>query len=122
MKRSALDQFVEKLLTNPGAGEEQTDRCDPSPTGLVAQLLSMPLDRFEREGAPMEIKIPWFDKTLWFVPGEAEAGDLVKEGVHRGRIWTGKELRDLLAIPSMTREPVKKVATAKAIFEGTVTA
>lgn len=122
MKRSALDQFVEKLLTNPRAGEEQTDRCNPSPSDLVARLLSMPLDRFEQEGQPLEVKVPWLSTPLWFVPSAAEAEGLVKEGVSRGRVWTAQELLDLLAIPGVTKEQVRKIATAKAIFEGTVTA
>lgn len=84
--------------------------------------LGMDLEAFEREGRAFEIKVPWVADPLWFVPSAAEAEGLVKEGVHRGRIWTAKELMDLLAIPGVTREQVKQVATAKAIFEGMVTA
>lgn len=120
MTKSALDQFVETLLTREGQATES--RVVPPPSATIETVLTMPLDRFEREGAPMEIRVHWFDETLWFVPSAAEAEGLVKEGVHRGRIWTAQELRDLLAIPGVMREQVKQVAMAKAIFEGTVTA
>ncbi len=30
----------------------------------------MPLDRFAREGCPMEVRVPWLDVTPWFVPGQ----------------------------------------------------
>jgi hypothetical protein len=84
--------------------------------------LSLHLEAFEHDGRALEITTPWFADPLWFVSGQADAEALTKEGVHRGRIWTARELMDLLAIPSVTQEQVKKVATAKAIFEGSVTA
>lgn len=82
--------------------------------------LAMSLDVFEQEGLSMEIAVAWFEKTLWFVPTRAEAEILTKEGISRGVIWTARELIDLLAIPSLTKEHVKQIATAKAIFQGTV--
>lgn len=82
--------------------------------------LGLDLEAFEREGWPLEIKTPWLANPLWFVPSAAEADGLVREGVHRGRIRTAKELIDLLAIPGLTKEQVQQIATAKRIFEGTV--
>lgn len=84
-------------------------------------FLVMSLDTFEQRGAMLEVAVPWLDKTLWFVPGEADVETLMKEGVSRGRIWTAKELMDLLAIPDLTKERVAKVAQVKVIFGGTVT-
>lgn len=122
VKRSTLDQFVETLLTHHQQGETekegQAPHRDTPSNNVVARLLAMPLNQFQREGDPMEIKVPWFDAPLWFVPSAAEAEGLVKQGVSRGRVWTAKELLDLLAIPGVTREQVKKVAMAKAIFQG----
>jgi hypothetical protein len=81
----------------------------------------MPLDCFEQEGQPLEVKVAWWPDTLWFVPVEVDVETLTKAGVSRGRIWMARELLDLLAIPGLTAEQVRKVATAKTIFEGTVT-
>ncbi len=92
----------------------------PLDAALVAGLLGMPLDRFEREGCPLEVQVPWLLMTLWFVPTEADAEALAREGVNRGRIWTARELMDLMAIPGMTPEHVKIVAQAKLEFGGEV--
>ncbi len=87
---------------------------------LVAQLLGLPLDRFEQEGCPLEVLVPWLPVTLWFVPAEADAKTLAREGVSRGRIWTAGELIDFLAIPGLTPDQVKTVALAKAALNGEV--
>lgn len=87
---------------------------------VIDRLLAMPLNQFQQEGDPMEIKVPWLDKPLWFVPIEADAEILTKEGISRGVIWTAFELIDLLTIPGVTKEQVRQVAMAKRIFEGTV--
>lgn len=90
------------------------------PSEVIDRLLAMPLDQFEREGVSMEIRVPWLEDPLWFAPSTVDAASLVEEGVGRGRIWTAQELRGLLAIPGITAERVRTVATAKASFEGTV--
>lgn len=113
-RKSPLDLFVEDLLKN-------SERAEAAETEAVAADipdLGMSLDQFEQEGRVLEIKTSWLAGPLWFVPSAAEAEGLVKDGVSRGRVWTAQELRDLLAIPGVTREQVTKVATAKAIFQG----
>ncbi len=62
---------------------------------VEARLLQMPLDQFEREGCPIEIRVPGLEKTIWFVPGEAHVEALAQGDVPRGRIWTARELRTL---------------------------
>lgn len=99
----------------------ENGQAAPDPD-LVSRLLGMDLGEFEREGQPLELKVPWLADNLWFVPQEPDAEALTKAGVSRGRVWTVKELLDLLSIPGLTKEQVQKIATAKAIFEGTVTA
>lgn len=86
----------------------------------VARLLGMPLERFAREGCPLEVRVPWLEVTIWFVPSEADAGALAQEGVSRGRIWTARELMDLLSIPGLTKEQARMVALAKVEFAGEV--
>ena len=87
---------------------------------LVASLLPMPLDDFAGRGAPLAVRVPWYDELLWFVPAEAEAVLLEQEGIHRGRIWTAAELLGLLRIPGLTQEQSITVARAKLAFTGEV--
>ena len=112
MNEAAYHAILKRLGVEP-------PRPAPDPA-TVARLLGMPLDRFEREGAPMEIRVPWLPVTLWLVPAEADAEALVGEGVSRGRVWTAWELMDLLAIPGLTREQAQTVARVKATFDGEV--
>ena len=95
------------------------ERSGPPLPG-IALLIAMPLDQFAEEGCPLEIRVPWLPVSLWFVPGEADAEALAKEGVGRGRVWTARELMDLLAIEGLTSEQVKTLAQAKLEFEGEV--
>ncbi len=93
----------------------------PAPDAtLVAQLVRMPLDRFAREGCLLEVRVPWFASTLWFVPTEADAWALIHEGISRGRIWTARELMDLLGIPGLSPKQVQTICTAKLEFGGDV--
>ncbi len=93
----------------------------PAPdSGMVARLVRMPLDQFEREGCPLEVRVPWHTETLWFVPTEADAEVLDREGVSRGRIWTARELADLLAVSGLTPEQPQTIARVKLEFGGEV--
>ena len=98
-------------------------RIEPRPpldAALLARLLGMPLDRFEREGCPLEVRVPWLPVTLWFIPTEADGDALAREGVSRGRIWTARELAALLAISGLTAEQPQTIARAKLEFGGEV--
>src|SRR5262245_56411986 len=44
---------------------------------LEARLLGMSLEEFEREGCPIEVKVPWLEATLWWVPRIEHVADLV---------------------------------------------
>lgn len=93
----------------------------PAPdAAMVRQILALPLDRFVDEGCPLEVRVPWLDGSLWFVPGEADAEAMAREGVSRGRIWTAGELMDLLMISGLTPDLVKTIAQAKLELGGEV--
>lgn len=79
----------------------------------------MPLDQFEREGQRLEITVSWLSDTLWFVPSGADAEALTKQETSRGRVWTARELVDLLS-QTEDSQAIRTVATAKVLFEGTV--
>ncbi len=66
------------------------------------------------------MRVPWDPRTLWFVPSEKQARLLAREGVSRGRVWTARELADLLGTPDVTAEHAKTVALAKLEFQGEV--
>src|SRR5262245_34354979 len=81
---------------------------------------SRSLSDFRQEGSIIEIRVPYLDVTLFFVPTEREVFLLQNEGISRGRIWTTDELLDVLSIGSMTRDQVAQVARAKAALAGDV--
>ena len=51
----------------------------------------------------------------------ADVEALVAEGVSRGRIWTARELQDILSIPGITKAGARTVAAAKLFMDGDVT-
>ena len=83
-------------------------------------FLQMALDEYGRAGAPLEVRVPWFPVTLWFVPDARHLRALVTEGVGRGRIWTAAELSDLLAGPGLALGEVRTIAYTKVFFGGEV--
>src|SRR5206468_932275 len=91
-----------------------------APNSEVARILLMPLDQFEREGFPIQVRVPGLLDTLWFVPGGSERDALVRRAIGRGRIWTAHELMDLWKIPSLTRERAQTIARIKIEFEAEV--
>ena len=85
------------------------ERPDPDP---LAGLLGMPLDRFEREGQPLELRVSWWPETLFFVPDVGHAERLAQEeGVARDRCWTASELDNLLSRPDEKWTPEALRAT-----------
>ncbi len=83
---------------------------------LESRILKMPLERFEREGNPVEVRISWLPETLWFVPARGVEEIRVQRGVHRGRIWTSRELRQLLQRP-LSSETIRAIALVKVHLE-----
>jgi len=121
MNRTAL----KRILEQGAAPHPSALATPPQPLGavddrVVTPMLKMPLDQFERDGCPLEVRVPWFSETLWFVPGQADVAGLIQRGVGRGRIWTANELMDLLHLESLSREQVQTIAWAKLLFEGEV--
>jgi hypothetical protein len=77
-----------------------------------------PLDRFVHEGQLVEIRVPWLEVTLWFVPEERDADMLGREGVDRGRVWTARELMAAMALQGRTPPTVLGLARAKYTIDG----
>jgi hypothetical protein len=124
---------VTAVTTGSGAGMStldplalsQADNTEIQGTGpnatALAQLMGMPLDLFAREGQLLEVRVPYLDQTtLWFVPSESDAEGLIQEGISRGRIWTARELADLLSCAGLRPHDVKAVALAKIELGGDV--
>ena len=65
---------------------------DPGFAEALARLVAMPLNQFARDGQLLEIRIPWLNVTLWFVPDERDVDSLIRAGVARGRVWTAQDL------------------------------
>ena len=105
--------------TTPGTGVP--DALSAGDTGFadrVARVVGLPLGRFAEEGGPLEVRVPWHPDTLWLVPDERHAEILVCEGVRRGRIWTARELLDVMTLPGRTPDVVRTLALAKLTFDG----
>jgi hypothetical protein len=108
--RTALEARRGDLLKALGGG----------PAPAVEQLLALPLDRFAEARQLLQVHVRWWPESLWFVPSSADAEDLRREGVSRGRVWTARELADLLAIPGLSRDAILTAAQAKLAFGGEV--
>jgi hypothetical protein len=85
----------------------------------LSHLLALDLRAFAEAGACLEVRVPWHDVPLWFVPTEADAEILTAEGVSRGLIWTARELMDLMAL-GLPRGQVQTLARAKLAVDGDV--
>jgi hypothetical protein len=107
-----LQQTLETLARRLAPGAK------PSPD--LAAILAMPLDQFAREGQLLEVRVPWLDVTVWFVPEERDAEALGREGVPRGRVWTATELMGVMALPGRTAETVQGLALAKRAIDGDI--
>ncbi len=104
----------------PRAGVSESDG-DPVTADLdLTRILAMPLDQFAREGQLLEVRVPWLDVMLWFVPAEREAEALAREGVSRGQVWTARELSALMALPDRKLEIVQGLALAKRAVDGDI--
>lgn len=91
----------------------------PDFTETVARITQMPLVSFAAAGSALELRVPWLATTLWFVPSETEVAQLEADGVSRGRIWTARELFDLMETPDLTAA-VMTIARMKVEFAGEI--
>ena len=87
---------------------------------LKESLLAMTLRQFEANGSAVCLGINSGTEVIWVVPKAGDAADLVGEGIRRGSIWTAGELRDLLAIPGLSRREALSIVGMKSGFDGTV--
>ena len=94
--------------------------AEPGPTLGLARLLAMRLDVFTREGQPVEIRVPWWPATLFFVPDVRHAEALSREGIERARVWTAAELVQLLEGVPWNAEALRIVMVARREFGGEV--
>jgi hypothetical protein len=120
---SSLAALAEKLGTHPGIARVADHTAEwASAAGVVdlPAVLAMPLDQFAREGQCLEIRVAWHPETLWFVPHEGDAAVLGRAGVGRGRVWTARELADLMALSDRTLATVRTLALAKCAIDGDI--
>jgi hypothetical protein len=80
----------------------------------------MPLSRFAREGQCLEVRVPWLEVTLWFVPEERDAAGIERTGASRGRVWTASELMALMALPDRTPAIVETITHSKLALDGDI--
>jgi hypothetical protein len=87
---------------------------------VESRVLEMPLPQFEREGCPIEIRVPSFPETLWFVPGSKERDALLIQGIRYGRIWTARELMEVWQAPAPKPGHAQSLARIKVEFDAEV--
>jgi hypothetical protein len=100
----------------PAAGLDGLDQT------TLDRPLGMPLDQYAREGAPLELRVPWSEATVFFVPDRRHAQALEAEGIGRERLWLAEELMALLAGPPVTHETLAVLTAMKRDFAGEVVA
>ena len=88
--------------------------------GQEEHLLGLSLDEFAGQDYSVELAVPWLKETIWFVPRAEHIDDLVCDGVHRGRIWTVSELKDLLSVPGLTKQDMISLGRLKLVLGGEV--
>ncbi len=86
------------------------------PARAVRDLQDQTRSEFSRGHLGIELKVPYVDETLWFVPNIEFAAQLVSEGIGRGRIWTAGELQDLASISPVARPDLERLVRVKAAF------
>jgi TubC N-terminal docking domain len=91
------------------------------PPGTLDRILGMTLRQFELEGALLEVRVPWWPETLWFVPAERDKAGLVAEAIGVHRVWTAHELSDVLPIAGLP-DMLASLMRAREAFGGEVIA
>jgi hypothetical protein len=86
----------------------------------LSALLAMPLDKFSQHGQILEISVPWWDETLFFVPLFKDAETLRREGIVAHRIWTARELGFLLSVSNVTPKELRMLMVVRREFGGEV--
>jgi hypothetical protein len=123
-----IEELVGRFATRRTAELDRPATVSSMPGGsgdagfaeTVARLVSIPLDQYARDGEPLEIRVPWCEETLWFVPIDRDAERLGEDGVSRGRIWTGAELGQLMALPGLTPAVVETLGRVKVAVDGDI--
>jgi hypothetical protein len=123
-----IEKLVGRLVGGRGGGAADTAggsrlNLRPGDAGFaeaVARLAAMPPDQYAREGDPLEIRVTWHGETLWFAPEERDAEALGREGVNRGRVWTARELMEVMALPDLASDTARTIAIAKMTFGGDI--
>jgi len=65
-----------------------------------------------------EIRVAWWQDTLWLVPTDRDAARLVREGVARCRIWTHAELASVTCTPEP--DSLRTIMLVRREFDGQV--
>jgi hypothetical protein len=88
----------------------------------VRDVQDQTLSEFARGHQGLELRVPYLDQTIWFVPSGEFAAQLVREGVGRGRIWTARELKDLATDPTLSRPDLERIVRLKNALGGEIVA
>lgn len=105
-------------------GEDSRGHPDAVDTvvGRRAAIAAALVGDFARHGHVHEVRVCGVPETLFIVPTAAEGERLAThEQISRGRIWTARELADVLTT-SASPEDFSAITLAKLAFDGEVVA
>jgi hypothetical protein len=105
-----------RMVPPPAAVTQPQDSLFSESSQLGSRFLEMTLAEFETQDHALQVRVPWLPESLWFVPSSAKATILSQEGISRGRIWTAKELRNLLEVGEVTPEALRTLTQIKQEF------
>ena len=103
------------------AGYDRNDQNDQSPQNRRERIARALLDDFVRSGDVHEVCVLGVPETLFIVPTMGDIDRLTVKGIGRARIWTPRELADVLRTNASSAD-FAAVALAKIAFDGDVVA
>jgi hypothetical protein len=117
-RRSRARQYPDILLA---ASPDDVGRASETRLAATANAL---VDDFAQHGHVHEVRVPGVPETLFIVPTTSEGEHLAtRKGIARGRIWTARELVDLLeAHARVSPSDFAAIVLAKLAFDGEVVA
>jgi len=113
MNHTAYHSILERLGVRPSSAY-------PANPVEVSRLLAMPLTVFAVQGLPLEVRVPWWSETLWFVPSERDFKALSRDGVARYRVWTAAELISVLSVAQLSLGDLHVLMVVRREFGGEV--
>lgn len=122
------EAILKDLLTGSGipalvrlaADAGQRAPTDPPAPLTADDLATMPLAAFATRSLILRVWADLLGEEVWFVSREAQVQVLQRRGIPRGKIFTARELIDLLKLFRVDKRKALLVCEAKKLFGGSL--